>query len=116
LKELGPALVSRFRIDPSFYGEQVQADGELFIPSLSGKVVAIGEDGDQLDLPLHAMVLVGMKRKNNEYFLLLQNWWEKLQFVEMSAEYFVSSKAGLTWIPCQKAFLRDIPVLDNKIR
>ena len=43
------------------------------------------------------MVLVALRREKNQWILLLQNWWDRMQFVEVTEEYFLSSEAVLVW-------------------
>jgi len=109
-----PALVSKSKIDPGFY-QASKPGNEPCIPSILDQVGdgCIGVDGQLLDLPLQSMVLVGMKHKNGEYFLL-KNWWETMQCVEVSAEYFISSMASLVLDPPQLGFPKDTPVLLEK--
>jgi hypothetical protein len=48
------------------------------------------------------MVLVGVREdKSDQAWLLLQNWWEGKQFVDMTLEHLKSSNAVL-FFPAQK--------------
>ena len=54
---------------------------------------------DQLDEGLHAMLLIGTRKTDDdEYFFLLQNWWEGRFFVEVSADYLYSSEATISFV------------------
>jgi hypothetical protein len=44
------------------------------------------------------MVLIGMRKAGDEWRFLLQNWWPHLQLVEVSQEYFISSKAKVEFV------------------
>jgi hypothetical protein len=47
----------------------------------------------------HAMILIGGRRdKHGKLWLLLQNWWPDMQLVEVSAEYFATCKASLSFV------------------
>jgi len=48
---------------------------------------------------MHAMVLVGHRKDDvNGDLFLLQNWWEKMPFIEVDAKYLASVDAYLTFI------------------
>eukprot|EP01035_Chromulina_nebulosa_P036740 gene36740-49533_t len=79
-----PALVSSFRVDSDFYN--------------SSKITFSGVVDEQSFIGLHAMILIGMRRVNGDYYFLLQNWWEGRYFIEVSAEYLSSSQAILVFI------------------
>lgn len=81
-----PALVSGFEVDMNFHQDGV---------SFSGK--------RQQKYGNHAMLLIGIHRKKNlfkrnEYTFILQNWWKHRFFIEVSAEYFNSCNAKITFI------------------
>jgi hypothetical protein len=53
------------------------------------------------------MVLIGMRKDSDDkWWLLLQNWWPQMQLVEVSQQYFSSSKA---WLHCVYAPQSRIP-------
>jgi hypothetical protein len=95
LKELlalhGPALVSQFRLEERFCCEPNDNDQ----PELRFFDGQIAEDMEE---SRHAMVLVGMRYIEDRWRLLLQNWWSRMQFVEVSSEYFINSEAQLTFV------------------
>jgi hypothetical protein len=60
----------------------------------------------------HGMVLVGIRHVINEWCLLLQKWWNDMQFVEVSTEYFISSGATLVWAVKKQTKIPDtVPIL-----
>lgn len=78
----GPLLVSRFHVYDDFY----QGNSCVF-HAWSGT----GENHGG-----HAMVLIGVRMDNaGQRFFLLQNWWTKRQFIEVSYHYLVKSNAIL---------------------
>lgn len=93
LKTLGPALVQCFMVDEHFKNRTVTIaeDGTFELPYFAGRI----DDPQKCDL--HAMVLVGMRNVEGEWRVLMQNWWPRLQLVEVSAEYFISSQAELVF-------------------
>jgi hypothetical protein len=47
----------------------------------------------------HAMVLIGGRQdKKENVWLLLQNWWDEMQFVEVSTRYFRESQGKLLFV------------------
>ena len=45
------------------------------------------------------MLLIGTRKTDDdEYFFLLQNWWEGRFFVEVSADYLYSSEATISFV------------------
>ena len=44
------------------------------------------------------MVLIGVRKCENKYYFLLQNWLEKKYFIEVSAEYMHHCGAQITFI------------------
>lgn len=90
LQNYGAGLVTGFHVDAEF------KEKERF--SYSGRVAV-----DPNKKTGHAMVLVGFRkeRATGEVWLLLQNWWKDKQFVEVTLEYFQSSKT-IIYFPMQK--------------
>jgi hypothetical protein len=85
LKQYGPGLVAEFEVFSDFYNEP-----ELY--SYDGKPTgqSIGH---------HAMVLIGARTDNNDKrWFLLQNWWKKKQFVEVSEEYLEACGATVYFV------------------
>lgn len=79
----GPALVSVFKIYEDF---------------------CISDQFHYHDLPSgefngnHAMVLVGYREEQGKDYFLLQNWWKKKQFVEVSSSYLIASGAVIYFV------------------
>ena len=92
LKHHGPALVSQFILEPRFSGTTSDADSAVREPKFfDGQ----NSNNSKDEAARHAMVLVGVRRVQNEWRVLLQNWWPNMPFVEVTAEYLSSSDALL---------------------
>jgi hypothetical protein len=90
----GPGLVSRFELHEDFW----DSSKRHHYGKSTGK--CIGN---------HAMAFVGHrsdKVKNKSYFLL-QNWWQKKQFVEVDEEYLKHSGAIVTFIETPQTHIPD---------
>jgi hypothetical protein len=106
LQEHGPALVALFGVDEKFM--RVKSSGGS-IPFVSHKII-LGEDTER-----HAMVLVGMRRIEKKWRLLLQNWWPEGQLIEVSSETFASSGATVHFaLQEQTKIKEEIPTLLDK--
>lgn len=80
LTNLGPGLVSGFRVDDGFEQKKVSHH--------SGRCQPTREPEPRL----HSMVIVGTRTSaNKQRLFLLQNSWAKKQFVEVSVEYLISA-------------------------
>lgn len=54
----------------------------------------------------HSMVLIGGRIDDNDRtWLLLQNWWDDMQFIEVSVDYFKACKGELSFVEFEKAGL-----------
>jgi hypothetical protein len=85
LKLYGPGLVSGFQIERKFQKAEVSSYQGSFSSDSIGS---------------HSLVLVGFRvDEKGKEFVLLQNWWSMLQFVECDSEYF--SASGATIYFCQ---------------
>jgi hypothetical protein len=81
LKLYGIGLVTGFQIERKFQKSESCSHQGKFSTDIIGN---------------HAMVLIGYRiDETGKQFVLLQNWWEKLQFVECDAEYFAASGATI---------------------
>ncbi len=90
LKLYGPGLVTGFQIERKFQKSESFSHCGSFSEDIIGS---------------HAMVLVGFRKDaNGKEFVLLQNWWALLQFVECDAEYFAAS--GATIYFCKGSILQ----------
>jgi hypothetical protein len=72
LHKYGPALVPCWRVAKGFEASRGAHVGQ---PPKEGK-------------DCHAMLLVGYREHNGQLRLLLQNWWDKKQFVDVDEVYF----------------------------
>ena len=105
LAKYGPALVTEFSVDKNFLTQNESGRKTGGLPSFSGTIDSENVFGQ------HAMVLVGMARVDGKWTLLLQNWWKEMQFLEVTAEYLVSSGAKLVWAKSrQTSMVANFPV------
>jgi hypothetical protein len=81
--KIKPALVSEFKVDKKFKKEGVRF---------------IGTVDDNEIVGLHAMVLIGARKHNDEYYFLLQNWWHNRYFIEVSGEYMHSAECTIYFL------------------
>jgi hypothetical protein len=112
LERYGPALVHQFIVHEDF----------KILSSLS-----------YLNLPYgtvigrHSMLLVGVRTQGNKKVFLLQNWWAKQQFVEVSSDYFTTCKGQIAFVetpqtripsafPVQRAIFGASAALDKSER
>jgi hypothetical protein len=80
-----PVLVSSFTVRRSlFFSEDVKFDC-----SDEGKLESLG---------MHAMVMIGGRKKNGKYYFLLQNWWSNRYFIEVSESYLQFAAASVTFV------------------
>jgi hypothetical protein len=93
LKKHGPALVHWYRMDPRL----VELSEALPVDLSEPPFVSGSYESGRSD-PHHAMLLVGARLVDNEWRVLLQNWWPNMPFVELSSEYFACSNAALTFL------------------
>jgi hypothetical protein len=106
LKAHGPALVARYQVDEKFGNMKPSLD---VIPYLSHTIIQNDKDGR------HSMILVGMRRVEDKWRLLLQNWWPGMQFIEVSSDTIVSSSAMLYFSIEKQTIINDtIPTLMDK--
>jgi len=85
LKAGYPGLISNFKVSKEF-----QTSGTSFRALVNLSTCNEG---------LHAMLLIGTRKTDDdEYFFLLQNWWEGRFFVEVSADYLYSSEATISFV------------------
>jgi len=79
LKECGPLLVAGVRIDAVFDDQTTMSFRGVRDDKHKGR---------------HAMVMVGHRKDGDVDLFLLQNWWRKKPFVEVTAQYLVSCQAN----------------------
>jgi hypothetical protein len=83
---LKPALVSTFIVFDDFCGTGVSYFGN---PKRS----------DNTKRRLHSMVMIGARKNSaGDYFFLLQNWWERKYFIEVSGEYMFYCDPNITFV------------------
>ena len=93
LELYGPGLIHYFAIEENFKNASgVDGDGNVHLECFGG-TFAMTENMER-----HAMVLVGMRKVDGEWKLLLQNWWPNLQLVEVTPEYMASSGCYLVFV------------------
>eukprot|EP00797_Seminavis_robusta_P029151 Sro581_g170320.1 n/a (107) ;mRNA; r:36793-37113 len=81
LELYGPGLIHYFAIEGKFKNANgVDGDGNVHLECFEG-TFATTENMER-----HAMELVGMRKVDGEWKLLLQNWWPNLQLVEVTPE------------------------------
>jgi hypothetical protein len=112
LERYGPALVHHFCVYEDF-----KVLGNLSYLNLPYGTL-IGR---------HSMLLVGIRTQGQKKVFLLQNWWAKKQFVEVSSEYFTACKGQITFVetrqtripsafPVQRAIFGESTALDKSER
>ncbi len=72
MKKYGPGLVTDFRVYSDFLDESVLVHDGLVTGTYVGR---------------HSMLLVGVKGTGESKIFMLQNWWRKKQFVQVSTSY-----------------------------
>ncbi|CAB9514937.1 expressed unknown protein [Seminavis robusta] len=93
LKLYGPGLIHYFAIEENFKtASGFGSGGDVHLECFEGTFATTKE------MQRHAMVLVGMRKVNGEWRLLLQNWWPNLQLVEVTPEYMASSGCFLVFV------------------
>jgi hypothetical protein len=96
LTQFGAGLVTKFHVDDNFRNSSNS--------SFSGTVAI-----DKTKTTGHAMVLVGVRiEKSGQCWVLLQNWWEGKQFVEVTLEYLKSSNAFIYFTTDEHTKNRDL--------
>jgi hypothetical protein len=74
IKKYGPALIMSFRVHSDFLDEGVLVHSGLPTGPFVG---------------LHSMLLVGVKGTGESKAFMVQNWWRKKQFVQVSVSYML---------------------------
>ena len=94
LKSYGPGLVSGFSVATDFIDPNWQHLGEYKVERFEGR---------------HAMVLVGYRIVDGQKRYLLQNWWKSKPYVEVDADYLLSSEAIIHFIKEKQMKMGDYP-------
>lgn len=84
-REHGPFLLSGFNVYQDFYD-----------PTKFSYTCTDDPTGDCKGL--HAMVVVGIRKIKGDYMFLVQNWWPKKQFIEMSGKYITKHNGYFGYI------------------
>jgi hypothetical protein len=100
LEEHGPGLVSGFCVTEDFVSEKWQHLGKYRVENFKGR---------------HAMVLVGHREVDGEKRYLLQNWWKTKSYVEVDADYLLSSDATIHFIKEEQMEMGDYPTSDQTL-
>uniref|UniRef100_A0A7S0Q832 Uncharacterized protein n=1 Tax=Cryptomonas curvata TaxID=233186 RepID=A0A7S0Q832_9CRYP len=74
IKKYGPGLITRFRVHSDFLDEGILVHSDLPTGTFVG---------------YHSMLLVGVKGSGESKTFMVQNWWRKKQFVQVSASYML---------------------------
>jgi hypothetical protein len=82
LKQYGPGLVTGFKVHPDFYATDAKKVKHSHSGTPTGSVVGC-----------HAMALIGARTDKKQQWFLLQNWWKRKQFVEVSETYLKACNA-----------------------
>ena len=72
MKKYGPGLITGFRVHSDFLDESVLVHSGLATGTFVG---------------CHSMLLVGVKGSGESKIFMLQNWWRRKQFVQVSTSY-----------------------------
>ncbi|GKY95935.1 hypothetical protein MPSEU_000554100 [Mayamaea pseudoterrestris] len=107
LKQYGPALIKNFTLEQRVMDVAASCSAtDLVAPALVDGLHTTPVINWNGASNKHVMVLVGARLVDHEWRLLVQNWWPNMPFVEMSAEYLVSSQADLLFYMCSGFPLR----------
>ena len=96
LVNYGVGFVHRFDVEPAF-----QALGVTSFFSRTANPTDVIE--------LHSMLLVGVRydAQRGEFVMLLQNWWESKEFVEVGQAYWKACHAQLLFVRAPQTALRE---------
>lgn len=103
-RNYGPALVSRCHLDKKFRDYQPEVEtGREGDPFAKFDIPYFDEYVEDARSGSHAMVLVGYKDTGDTdtgdgYTFLLQNWWDHMQFCEITSTYLIKSGARITFV------------------
>ena len=83
IKNFGPALVYQFKVYEDF--------------KLPGRLSYLEKPSDEF-IGRHSMVLIGVRTEGDRKVFLLQNWWRKKQFIEVSDTYLMACDARVAFV------------------
>lgn len=75
IKRYGPGLITRFKVYSDFLNENVHVHSGLPTGTFIGD---------------HCMLLVGVKGSGESKTFLVQNWWRKKQYIQISRSYLIA--------------------------
>ena len=99
LVEYGVGFVTSFNVEPAFMTSR----------SASYLLRCAEPPPPPDDEVRHAMLLIGVRFDvpRNEHLMLLQNWWERKEFVEVGQGYWKASNAKLLFVMTPQTALRE---------
>ena len=83
IQRVGPILVHQFEV----YDDFLVAGRLSYLEEPSGKKIG-----------RHAMLIVGVREEDGKKVFLLQNWWRRKQFVEVSDRYLTACSASFCFV------------------
>lgn len=93
LQIFGPGLIGRWSVEPSFSkGTKLHYQGQAELPTVADLNQGMNS------APLHAMLVVGYRGEDSDLRLLLQNWWETKQFIEVDCAYYAACCSHTTFV------------------
>ena len=98
LRQHGPGLVAHFHVDDTFG----TAKRDSFLDDQVGP-----------SRGMHAMVVIGYRKRGDGFVFLFQNWWKGCYFVEVSENYLAQANADCVFITTDlKEIPDDLPTVD----
>ena len=99
LTQRGPGLVAHFHVDDTF--GTTKRDSFL-------------DDQVGPSRGMHAMVVIGYRKRGDDFVFLFQNWWKGCYFVEVSENYLAQAQADCVFITTElKEIPDDLPTVDT---
>ena len=93
IQQYGPALIYQFQVYDDF-----KEPGRLsYLEEPVGKCAG-----------RHSMVLIGVRQEGSRKVFLLQNWWRRKQFVEVSDAYLSACDARIVFVRTPQTGLSDL--------
>ena len=86
IQEYGPILVSEFQV----YQDFLEENRFLYHGD--------SEDSEEGSVGMHSMLIIGYRKENDKVYYLLQNFWEKKQFIEVDGVYLKKCGATLYYV------------------
>jgi hypothetical protein len=93
IQQYGPALIYQFKVYEDF-----KEPGRLsYLEEPTGECAG-----------RHSMVLIGVREEGSRKVFLLQNWWKRKQFVEVSDTYLSACDARIAFVRTPQTGLSDL--------